>query len=150
MSGSAWSPGRTSSCSAGTSSTRRSCAAIAEEAYAAGAHYVSAVYWDQHVKRSRMLHAPEDSLGFVPDWFERVVAEAVERRAALINVWGDPQPDLLDDIDPERLGRDHMPQTATLAAAIERGELAWTVVPDRAPAWRRRCSASPTWSGCGR
>ena len=107
--------------------------AIAEEAYAAGAHYVSAIYWDQHVKRSRLLHAPEDTLGFVPDWVERVVAEAVERRAALINVWSDPQPDLLDDIDPERLGRDHMPQTATLAAAIERSELAWTVVPGPCP-----------------
>ena len=54
--------------------------AIAEQAYAAGARYVSAIYWDQHVKRSRLRHAPEDCLGFVPDWLEAVTAESVERR----------------------------------------------------------------------
>ena len=31
--------------------------AVAEEAYARGARFVSALYWDQHVKRSRLLHA---------------------------------------------------------------------------------------------
>ncbi|MGE5433509.1 MAG: aminopeptidase, partial [Candidatus Doudnabacteria bacterium] len=41
--------------------------AIAEEAYASGARYVSVVYWDGPVKASRLRHAPEDSLGFVPD-----------------------------------------------------------------------------------
>jgi aminopeptidase len=107
--------------------------AVAEQAYAAGARYVSALYWDQHVKRSRMLHAPEDSLGFVPDWFERIAAEAVENRSAVINVWGDPQPALLDDVDPERLGRDHLPQSATMSAAIDRGDIAWTVIPGPCP-----------------
>jgi leucyl aminopeptidase (aminopeptidase T) len=31
--------------------------AVAAEAYATGARYVSVVYWDQHVKRSRLLTA---------------------------------------------------------------------------------------------
>jgi aminopeptidase len=107
--------------------------AIAEEAYAAGAHYVSAVYWDQHVKRSRMRHAPTESLGFVPAWMDDLVAEGVERRSAFIMVAGDPRPDLLDDVDPDRLGRDHTPQTAAMAAAVERSAVAWTVVPGPCP-----------------
>jgi leucyl aminopeptidase (aminopeptidase T) len=39
---------------------------IAEAAYRAGAHYVSVLYWDQHVKRSRLEHAEPDSLGYTP------------------------------------------------------------------------------------
>ena len=35
--------------------------AIAEEAYRAGARLVSALYWDQHVKRSRHRHAVPSS-----------------------------------------------------------------------------------------
>src|SRR5437870_1779516 len=81
-----------------------------------GARFVSVLYWDQHVKRSRLQHAPDESLSFVPDWWERHVAECVERRGAYIVVWGDPAPDLLDDVDPERAGRDHMPLTASMFA----------------------------------
>src|SRR5687768_9806390 len=87
--------------------------AVAAHAYAAGARYVSALYWDQCVKRSRLLHAPEDSLGFVPDWYEEATREAVKRRGAVITVWGDLRPDLFDDLDPARVGRDHLPHTAT-------------------------------------
>jgi aminopeptidase len=117
--------------------------AVAAQAYAAGARYVSALYWDQHVKRSRLLHAPEDSLGFVPDWYEEVTTEAVKRRAAVINVWGDPLPDLLDDLDPARVGRDHLPHTASMSAAIERGAVAWTVIPGPCPGVARAMLGEP-------
>ena len=79
--------------------------AIAEEAYASGARYVSVVYWDGPVKASRLRHAPEDSLGFVPDWFTRTVTEAIERRAASITLTGGPDPGVFADVDQERLGR---------------------------------------------
>jgi aminopeptidase len=117
--------------------------AVAEHAYAAGARFVSAIYWDQCVKRSRLLHAPEDSLGFVPDWYEEVTAEAVKRRAAVINVWGDPRPELLDDLDPARVGRDHLPHTASMSAAIERGAVAWTVIPGPCPGVARAMLGEP-------
>ena len=42
--------------------------AIADAAYAAGARYVDAVYWDQHVKRSRLRHAAEETLDHSPAW----------------------------------------------------------------------------------
>ena len=54
---------------------------IAEAAYQAGAHYVSVLYWDQHVKRSRLLHAEDDSLGFTPAWWDRHIEECLERPA---------------------------------------------------------------------
>jgi aminopeptidase len=55
---------------------------IADVAYRAGAHYVSVLYWDQHVKRSRLLHADQDSLGFTPSWWDRHIEECIERRNA--------------------------------------------------------------------
>ncbi|HWT22639.1 MAG TPA: aminopeptidase [Solirubrobacteraceae bacterium] len=107
--------------------------AVAEEAYAAGARFVTAHYWDQHVKRARLLHAPEDSLDFVPAWLEAVTTECVANHGAIIMVWGDPRPDLFDGVDPARVARDHLPQTAAMAAAIEHGDVAWTVVPGPCP-----------------
>lgn len=96
--------------------------AVAAEAYAARARYVSVLYWDQHVKRSRLLHAPADSLRFVPDWWEAMVKECTERRAALIVLWGDPDPSLLAEVDAERAGRDHMPLTPSTFTMFSSGE----------------------------
>ena len=62
--------------------------AVADAAYEAGARYVSVVYWEAHAKRARLMHAPEDSLSFVPDWYERLIADAVESRGALIVILG--------------------------------------------------------------
>ncbi len=43
---------------------------IADAAYQVGAHDVTVLYWDQHVKRSRLLHAEEDSLDYTPEWWD--------------------------------------------------------------------------------
>ena len=94
-----------------------------------GAHYVSVLYWDQHVKRSRLEHADPDSLGYTPVWWDRHIEECIERRSASILVCGDPNPDLLSDIDPARTGRDSMPLTGPLHAMHAGGEVNWTVVP---------------------
>ena len=41
--------------------------AVADCAYRHGARFGSAVYWDARVKRSRLVHAPAQTLDFVPD-----------------------------------------------------------------------------------
>ncbi|HJS92820.1 MAG TPA: aminopeptidase [Solirubrobacteraceae bacterium] len=111
---------------------------IAEAAYRVGAHYVSVVYWDQHVKRSRLLHADEASLDYTPGWWDRHIEECLERRSASIVIWGDPHPDLLRDIDPARAGRDNMPLTGPLHAMHASGEVNWTVVPGPSSGMARR------------
>jgi aminopeptidase len=107
--------------------------AMAEVAYADGAHYVTVLYVDQYVKRSRLLHAPEETLGFLPDWWEAMVAETVQRRSAVIVIWGDPHRGLLDDIAPERAARDHLPLTPSVMAAMGQGAISWTIVPGPCP-----------------
>lgn len=103
--------------------------AVAEAAYVRGARFVSALYWDQHVKRSRLLHAPEHTLQFVPDWFDAVITEAATRQAAIVSVYGDPCPSLFDDIPPARAALDVMPNTPKGIEILGRGDVAWTVVP---------------------
>jgi aminopeptidase len=107
--------------------------AVADAAYRRGARFVSVLYWDQHVKRSRLARAPADTLGFVPDWWEAMVAECVQRRSALIVVFGEPNRALLDDVDSERVASDHMPFTASFWAAVGRGELSWAFIPGPCP-----------------
>lgn len=111
---------------------------IAEAAYRVGAHYVSVLYWDQHVKRSRLLHADETSLDYTPGWWDRHIEECLERRGASILIWGDPYPDLLTDIDPARTGRDSMPLTGPLHAMHASGEVNWTVIPGPSSGMARR------------
>jgi aminopeptidase len=107
--------------------------AVAEAAYAAGARFVYAMYWDQYVKHSRLQHAPADTLSSTPDWWDEMVAESVRRRSAVIMVWGNTHPALFDDISPERLARDQSPRIPSLMHATSRGQLAWTVVPGPSP-----------------
>lgn len=116
--------------------------AVVEAAYDAGARFVSLLYWDQHAKRSRLERAPDGSLGFVPDWYERCVAECVERRGALVIVWGDPDPALLAGV-AERSAEDHMPLIPSLFGALGGGEVNWTFVPGACEGWAERLFGEP-------
>ena len=117
--------------------------AVAEEAYASGARYVSVSYWDAHVKASRLRHAPEDSLDFVPDWYRRFATEAVERRAAAVSIFGDPDPTVFDDIDPVRAGRDQMPFIPENLELVASREVNWTCVPGPSAPWAERLFGEP-------
>ena len=117
--------------------------AVAEVAYAGGARFVSVLYWDQHVKRSRLAHAPTETLGFVPDWWEAMIAECVARRSAVIVVRGDPHRELLDGIASERVASDHMPLSPSLLGAASRGEISWTIVPGPCPGLARAILGEP-------
>ncbi len=116
---------------------------IADEAYRTGAHYVSAIYWDAHVKRARLLHAPEESLGFIPDWFNRSITEAVENEAASVTITGDPDLTLFDDLDPERVGRDPMPLVPAILELVESRRVNWTIVPCPTAGWAERLFGEP-------
>ncbi|MDQ5821480.1 MAG: aminopeptidase [Actinomycetota bacterium] len=103
--------------------------AVTAASYDAGARFVSVVYWDPHVKRARLERAATESLSFIPDWWDRIITECIERKGASITIWGDPQPDLFDGIDPERSGADQMPMTPSVWGMLGGGEVNWTVVP---------------------
>lgn len=116
---------------------------VADVAYRAGAHYVSVLYWDQHVKRSRLLHGDPESLAYTPGWWDRHTEELIERRGAHIVLWGDPHIDLLDDVDPARAGHDMMPLTGAMHSMHGGGEVNWTFVPAPTSAAAERIVGTP-------
>jgi len=124
--------------------------AVAEAAYRRGARFVSVLYWDQHVKRSRLLHAPEQTLRFVPDWFDGIITEAAARHSAIVSVIGDPSPNLLDDIPAGRAALDVMPTTPKAIEILSRGDVAWTVVPGPSPGVARTVLGEPDVEGLWR
>jgi aminopeptidase len=79
--------------------------ALARSAYAADARYVEVTYLDQHVRRSMIELAPEEMLTWTPPWQISRLEHRVENKGANIAITGDPEPELLADLDGERVGR---------------------------------------------
>ena len=116
--------------------------AIARAAYAAGARYVDTRYIDNHVRHSMIDLGPDGTLDFTPDWMKSYMdAQAGQ---ALIAVHGDPEPLLMADLDPERVGRARMKE----AAEIHRRQLAdrqvnWTIVAYPNEGWAAQMFGDP-------
>jgi aminopeptidase len=76
---------------------------LTEAGYRAGARFVDVTYVDMHVRRSFIEHAAEEDLTYTQPW-------TLERSSsldgnALIMIAGDPEPTLLSDLDPSRVGK---------------------------------------------
>ncbi|MDX6376092.1 MAG: aminopeptidase, partial [Gaiellaceae bacterium] len=116
--------------------------ALAEAAYARGARYVDVWYWDPHVKRSRLMHAPLDSLATTPSWLDERARAAVDG-GAFIRVDGDPYPTLLSDVDPARATLDPMPVNQVIRKGQREGTLCWTICCYPTPGWANSVLGTP-------
>src|SRR3954464_3249321 len=112
--------------------------ALAASAYRHGAKFVDPVYFDMHVKRARILHADEETLGFVPSWYGERLLELGRQRCARIGIAGPATPGLLDDLDPARTGRDQLPFLKETAVLINEATTNWTIVPFPTAAWAQQ------------
>lgn len=109
--------------------------AIVRAAYARGARYVDVVYFDQLVKRERLLGAASESLEYVPQWMgERLLALA-DAHAARISLSGPQAPRAFDGVDPLRAGRDVLPYLAEIGEVVDRATTNWTICPAPTVPW---------------
>jgi len=109
--------------------------AVAEHAYQAGAKFVDVLQFDLHVKRSRLLHAADDTLDYVPPWYGERVLALGEHRAARVALTGPSMPGLLSDLDPVRAGRDQLPFLRESAQVVNARTTNWTAVPCPTQPW---------------
>jgi aminopeptidase len=109
--------------------------AIAESAYKRGALFVDVQYFDPYVKRARIAYAEAETLGYVPPWYGQRALALGEQRAARISLAGPTATGLLDDLDPERAGRDQLPFVKEVLDVINAGMTNWTVVPCPSEPW---------------
>jgi len=77
--------------------------ALTRQAYRAGASYVHVVYRDGHARRAMIELGPDEALTYAPEWVKEMARAGAGN--AMIATTGDPEPDLLADLDGERVGR---------------------------------------------
>ena len=111
--------------------------AVARAAYTRGAKYVDIFWWDQLVKRERLLHAAEDTLDFVPPWIEQRLEWLSQEHAARISLAGTIS-SALDGVDPARSGRDVLPYVPAIPRIVNERTTNWCAAPYPNPAWAQR------------
>jgi aminopeptidase len=118
--------------------------AVADSAYDAGARWVDVLYADQHVRRSRIAKGPEDMLEYSPPWTVKLLDDVGEENGALISITGDPEPELLADLDQSRVGRARMigVMQAHLRNVMER-RVNWTIVSYPNEGWAKTVFGEP-------
>jgi aminopeptidase len=77
--------------------------ALTRQAYRAGASYVHVLYRDGHARKAMIELGSDEALTYTTDW-QKSLVRSMEGNA-LIATSGDPEPDLLADLDGERVGR---------------------------------------------
>jgi aminopeptidase len=113
--------------------------AIARAAYRAGARHVDAHYLDQHVRRALIELGPDDSLEYTPPWLVERWRRMGDEHGAAIGITGDPEPDLLADLDGERVGRARSKELAAeVARHMNEGLVNWTGVAYPNAGWAER------------
>jgi len=118
--------------------------AIAEVAYERGARYVEVIYVDPHVRRSRILHAPDDTLDWSPPWSLALIDELATTNGAMISITGDPEPELFGDLDPARIAKNRPRLVAErMLKATGDGRIAWTIVGYPNPGWAQVVFGEP-------
>jgi len=77
--------------------------ALTRQSYRAGAAYVNVLYDDQHVKRAMIELGPDEALTHSPEWLTTLTQRTAGN--ALLGTSGNPEPELMADLDGDRLGR---------------------------------------------
>jgi aminopeptidase len=108
---------------------------IARAAYLRGAKYVDVLYFDQWLKRERVVNAAEDSLDFIPPWLVERLNYLSDEHAARITLSGPHAPRALEGVDPGRAGRDLLPYLPQSGEVINKRTTNWSIVPAPTAAW---------------
>ncbi|MFL5963693.1 MAG: aminopeptidase [Gaiellaceae bacterium] len=116
--------------------------ALTRAAYAAGARYVDVTYRDQHIRKAMIGLGPDDALTHTPGW-TKTRAKAL-KGAALIATTGDPEPELLGDLDGERVGRAQMREvTEIMRGHMVARAINWTGVAYPNAGWANKMFGEP-------
>jgi aminopeptidase len=110
---------------------------LAAKAYQAGSPLVDVQWSDDGVTLARFEHAPEGSFKEVAPWYSRGTLEVIEQGGAILSISGS-DPDLLKEIDPERIATARKAQQRDSYAVTQRvmkDDVNWCVIAMPTPAW---------------
>ena len=118
--------------------------AMTRAAYARGARFVAVDYRDQHVRHAQIELGPEELLDWTPPWYLTLVDHMIERHGALVQIGGDPEPELFADLDGSRVAKNRMRglMERYLHAQNERA-VNWTIVAFPNEGWAQTVFGEP-------
>ena len=116
--------------------------ALTRQAYRAGAAYVNVEYGDQHVKRAMIEFGPDEALTYSPEW-EKALTLGMAGNALLATT-GNPEPELLADLDGDRVGRAMPLEVAELRRQQHRDQsVNWCGIGGPTEGWARQVLGEP-------
>ena len=77
--------------------------ALTRQSYRAGASFVNVGYEDSHIRRAMIEFGPDEALTYTPEWLKTTARSTAGN--AQLGTTGNPEPELLADLDGERVGR---------------------------------------------
>ena len=108
---------------------------IARAAYERGARYVDVLYWDQRIKRQRLLHGDPETLDYIPPWMHARIRHFSDEHAARIALSGLQALDALEGVDPGRSGIDSLPYLPEIGEIVSLRTTNWCVAPAPTKEW---------------
>jgi len=116
--------------------------ALVRQAYKAGAAYVHVVYRDDHVRHAMIGLGPDSALGYSPGWAKQLML--AEAGNASLGTTGRPDPELLADLDGERVGRAIQLELAEISQQQHRdNSVNWCGVGAPNEGWARQVFGEP-------
>jgi len=116
--------------------------AITRQGYKAGASYVHVLYRDDHVRRAMIELGPDEALTYSPGWVKEFVEEGAGN--AFIATVGDPEPELMSDLDGGRVGRAQMQEVTAIAIRqLHENSVNWSGVGAPNEGWARQMFGEP-------
>jgi aminopeptidase len=120
--------------------------ALTRQSYKAGASYVHVQYSDQHVRRAMIELGPDEALTYSPEWL-KTLTEA-HAGHAMLGTSGNPEPELLADLDGERVGRAIPLEVSEIRRRqSEENNVNWCGVGAPTEGWARQVLGEPDVEG---
>lgn len=117
---------------------------IARAAYRAGASFVGSRYVDRHFTRALIELGPEASLSASAQWDVTMLKTITAERGAYIQVSGDPEPELLADLDENRVGKARPHDfVVEWGRMVNQRLVSWTIVPAPNAGWAQQVFGKP-------
>jgi aminopeptidase len=117
--------------------------AIVEHAYLADARLVDVLWADGPVRRSSVVHANLETLTSDRGWALERFKEWASEGIAFISVTGNPDPHLMDGLDPAKLAAAPVGERAAQRAMQFSGGTTWSVVSAPNVGWARQIFGEP-------
>ncbi len=116
--------------------------ALTRQSYRAGASFVNVGYQDQHIRRAMIEFGPDEALTYTPEWL-KTTAKSTAGNAQL-GTTGNPEPELLADLDGERVGRAVPLEAVEIYRGLHRkSSVNWCGVGAVTEGWARQVLGEP-------